>query len=419
MVIREPHSGALPVAQARRPRARSRLAANGRTFAWRPVVGTGVHSGAGPAAPSGVPAGVALTAAWSWRLLVIGAVVWSTVRLLSQLSLVVVPLVLALLLTALLHGPALLLRRFLPRALAGLVVLLAALLAAAGVGWFVTIRIQGQASSLASQAQTVLAQMRDRVAGLPGVGGSSGTLIDRVNAWVQAHGSTVLTGAFTAGHVLVELVTGVVLTVFLTLFLLIDGDGVWAWLVRLLPDRAQPPVNGAGHRGWRVLSGWITGTAIISLIHAVVIGTAMQLLGTPLVLVLTTLVFIGSFIPIVGAFLFGGLSVFTTLLTVGLRPALILFAVLIAENLLEGHLYQPLIMGRSVRLHPIAIVLAIAAGGVLDGIIGAIIAIPLAGSVSAATKYLRGLEDLHGNPLHDEERTAPAPPIALSRHRSR
>jgi predicted PurR-regulated permease PerM len=247
---------------------------------------------------------------------------------------------------------------------------------------------------------------------LPGVGGGSGTVIDKVNAWVQAHGSVVLTGAFAAGHVLMEAVTGALLTVFVTLFLLIDGDRIWNWLLHLVPARAQPGANGAGHRAWHVLSGWVLGTAVISLIHAVVIGTAMELVGTPLVLVLTVLVFIGSFIPIIGTFLIGGCTVLITLVTVGLQPGLILLGVLVMENMLEGHVYQPFIMGRSVSLHPIAVVLAVACGGLLDGLVGAIVAVPLAGSVSAAAKYLRGIEDINGNALRGATWEAPQPPPA-------
>jgi predicted PurR-regulated permease PerM len=361
-----------------------------------------------------VPAALVLAAAWSWRLLVVGAAVWFAVTYLAGLTGLVVPVVLSLLLTALLHRPAALLRRHLPRAAAGLLTLLAALAVAAGVVWLVERRVQGQAAALVAQAQAVLGDLRDRVAGLPGIGGGSGSVVDEISSWVQSHGPTLASGVFTAGTVAVEVVTGVVLTLFLTLFLLIDGDRVWAWLVRLLPLRARPAVNGAGHRAWHVLSGWIAGTALISLIHAVVIGAALWLLGAPLVLVLAVLVFVGSFIPIVGAFVFGGFACLVTLVTVGLRGALVLLAVLVVEDLLEGHVYQPLIMGRSVRLHPIAVVLAVAAGGFLDGIVGAIVAIPLAGSVSAAVKYLRGIEDVHGNPLRDEDRMAPEPPpVAL------
>jgi putative heme transporter len=357
-----------------------------------------------------------VAAAWSWRLLVVGAVVWFVTTYLARLPEVTVPVVLSLLLTALLHRPAERLRRHVPRSVAGLATLLAALAVAGGAVWLVQWRVRGQLGTLTAQAESILAELRDRVSGLPGIGSGSGSVVDRVTAWVQSHSATLVNGVVTAGTLAVEVVTGLVLTLFLTLFLLIDGDRIWAWLVRLLPRSAQPAVNGAGHRAWGVLSGWIVGTAIIALIHGVVIGATLQLLGTPMVVVLAFLVFVGSFIPIVGAFVFGGFACLVTLVTVGLQPALILLAVLIVENLLEGHVYQPLIMGRSVNLHPIAIVLVVALGGYIDGVVGAIIAIPIAGSVNAAVKYLRGIEDIHGNPLRAEDRMAPEPPpVALVR----
>jgi predicted PurR-regulated permease PerM len=166
-----------------------------------------------------------------------------------------------------------------------------------------------------------------------------------------------------------------------------------------------------------VLSGWITGTAIIALIHGVVIGLTLWLLGTPLAVVLAVLVFIGSFIPIIGAFVFGGFAVLVTLVTQGLVAAAILLGVLIVENLLEGHVYQPLIMGRTVRLHPVAILLGLAVGGLLAGIMGAIVAIPLIGALHAAVKYLTGIEDIDGNSLRDEDRMEPEPPPVVARGR--
>lgn len=361
-----------------------------------------------------VPASLAVAAAWSWRLLTIGAVVWFVVSYLAGLTELVVPVVLSLLLTALLHRPAVALRRWMPRSAAALVTVLAALALLAGVVWLVEWRVRGQAAGLLTQAETILISLRDRVSTLPGIGSGSVTVVDRLNGWVQSHGDTVLTGVLTVSTVAVKVLTGFVLTLFLTLFLLMDGERIWAWLVRLLPHEARPAANGAGHRAWHVLVGWIVGTALISLIHAVVIGTTMWLLGTPLVFALAVLVFVGSFIPIVGAFVFGGFACLVTLVTVGLRGGLILLVVLVVEDLLEGHVYQPLIMGRSVKLHPIAVVLAVAAGSFIDGVVGAIIAIPLAGSISAAVKYLQGIEDIHGNSLRDEDRMAPEPPpIAL------
>lgn len=357
-----------------------------------------------------VPPALVIAAAWSWRLLAVGAVVWLTVTFVAGLPVVWVPIVLSLLLAALLKRPTLWLRRLLPRSAAALVVVLGALAAVAGIGYLISLRVRGQSTQLYDQAQTVLAELQQRVTSIPGIGAGSGDVVSRISSYLESHSSTIVSGAFTVGQDAVDVLTGLVLTFFLTLFLLIDGDRMWSWLVRLLPRRAQPPTNGAGHAAFRVLSGWITGTAVIALIHAVVIGVALQLLGTPLVFVLAVLVFIGSFIPIVGAFLFGGFAVLVTLATQGLVPALVLLAVLIAENLLEGHVYQPFIMGHTVRLHPVAILLGLAVGGLLAGIMGAVIAIPLIGALHAGVKYLTGVEDIDGNPLRDEDRMAPMPP---------
>jgi putative heme transporter len=359
---------------------------------------------------AGVPRSLAVAAAWSWRLLAVGAVVWFVVTFVAGLTVVWIPIVLSLLLAALLERPTLWLRRRMPRTAAALAVLLGSLAVVAGVGYLISLRVRGQSQQLVDQAQTVLGQLQDRVSSIPGIGAGSGDVVSRISSFVQSHSATFVSGAFTAGQYAAEAVTGLVLTAFLTLFLLIDGDRMWSWLVRLFPRNAQPATNGAGHRAWRALSGWIGGTAIIALIHAVVIGLALWLLGTPLVFVLAVLVFIGSFIPIVGAFVFGGFAVLVTLVTQGLTAALVLLAVLLAENLLEGHVYQPLIMGRTVRLHPVAVLLALAVGGLIGGIMGAVIAVPLSAAVHAAVKYLTGVEDIDGNALSDEDRMAPEPP---------
>jgi predicted PurR-regulated permease PerM len=388
------------------------VAATGSVNGVRVTLDHGLHlPGRRSAAPAAqVPHGLAVAAAWSWRLLVVGAVVWFAVTFVSRLTVVWVPIVLGLLLAALLKRPTVWLRRHLSRAASAILVLVAALAVLGGLGFLIGLRVRGQSAQLYDQAQNVLGDLRDRVSSIPGIGAGSGDVVDRLSSYLSSHSSRIASGAFTVGQYAVELVTGLVLTFFLTLFLLIDGDRMWSWLIRLLPRRAQPGTNGAGHAAFRVLSGWITGTAIIALIHGVVIGITLALLGTPLVLVLAVLVFIGSFIPIVGAFVFGGFAVLVTLVTRGLVAALVLLGVLVVSNLLEGHVYQPLIMGRTVRLHPVAILLGLAVGGVLAGIVGAIVAIPLIGALHSAIKYLTGIEDIDGNPLRDEDRMAPLPP---------
>lgn len=367
-----------------------------------------------------VPPTLALSAAWSWRLLAVGVVVYFVTTFLAGLLIVIVPVFLALLLTALLHRPVAFLRRWLPAWLAALGVLVACFVVVGAVGWLLAVRIQGQAGTLAIQAQQVIEELRPLAQRLPGIGGGSSDLLTEAQGWMQGHSSMLVSGVLTAGQFLAKAVTGLVLSFFLTLFFLMDGERQWSWLVRLLPRHARPAANGAGHRAFAVLAGYITGTTIIAIIHAVVIGVALWLLGTPLVLVLAVLVFIGSYIPIVGAFLFGGLSVLVTLVAGGLWAALILLGVLLAENLLEAHVYQPLIMGHTVRLHPVAILLVLAAGGLLGGIFGAIAAVPIAAAVSAAVKYLTGIEDINGDPVRGEDRMAPQrPPRVVHRRRRR
>lgn len=332
------------------------------------------------------------------------------VTFLASIPVISIPIFLALVFAALLHRPTGFLRRFLPNWLAALIVLIGTMAVIGAILTLVVLRIQSSASSLIAQGQDVFNQARNLVHGLPGVGNGSASLVDRAENWVNSNSSTLLSGAYAAAELTVELITGLVLTIFLTLFFLIDGEQQWGWVIRLLPARARPVANGAGHRAFSVLSGWISGTTIIAAIHAVVIGITLWLLGTPLVLVLIVLIFFGSFIPIVGAFVFGGLAVLVTLLTVGSWPALILLAVLIVEDLLEGHVYQPFIMGRTLRLHPVVIVIALTVGGSLAGIIGAIAAVPVAAAVSAAVKYIAGIEDIDGTPLDDARYELPPPP---------
>ena len=378
-----------------------------------PRVGDGRARGAAAKPAVTVPPALALAAAWGWRILIVGAVLYLVVTFLAGIPVVSVPIFLALLFAALLHRPAGFLRRFLPSWLAALLVLLGAVVVIGGILGFVVYRIQGRAGSLLAQVQQVLDQVRVVVLRLPGVGGGSAGLVDKIQTWVESHSATLLSVAVSAGRTIAELVTGLLLTLFLTLFFLTDGERQWGWVVRLLPSRARPVVNGAGRRAFSVLSGWISGTAIIAVIHAVIIGGTMWLLGTPLALALALLVFFGSFIPIVGAFVFGGLAVIVTLLTVGWWPAVILLAVLVAEDLLEAHVYQPLIMGRTVRLHPVVVLIALTVGGTLAGIIGALAAIPVAAAVSAGAKYITGVEDIHGNAVPDARHQVPeAPTIA-------
>jgi predicted PurR-regulated permease PerM len=184
------------------------------------------------------------------------------------------------------------------------------------------------------------------------------------------------------------------LCAFLVIFLLYDGPGIWRWVTSLLPAGAAGRVDRAGHASWMALTGFVHGTFIIAVIHGLVIGTTLYLLDVAAYLPLALLVALGSFVPLVGALIAGSVSVIVTFGTVGPGPAVILLVVLLVENELEAHVLQPFVVGRYVRLHPVAIVLALAVGSVVAGVAGALLAVPLAGSLRAAWGPLNGHESI-------------------------
>jgi predicted PurR-regulated permease PerM len=361
-----------------------------------------------------VPAGLAIAAAWCWRILVVSATLLGLVLLFHRLYLVVLPVAFSLLLAALLHPLVLLLRRLgLPRPLATWGTLIITFLVLAAIGFFVVQRASSDYQQLVNQVDDVAGEVRHYVQKIPGTNQLQlQNLQNRLLTAFKSHTNAVASGLLTAGTVLGEALTGMIVTFFVTFFFLDEGDRMFSWVVRLFPAQVQPSVRGAGYRAWHVLSGWIVGTAIIAAFHGVVIGTVLFLLGVPLAAPLAVLVFLGSFIPIIGAVLFGGLAVLVTLVAQGPISALVLLAVLLVENQVEAHLLQPFIVGRAVRLHPVAIVVALTGGGLLAGIFGAILAIPIVASVHAAVKYLTGVEDVHGRPRRlDDDRMRPeAPP---------
>ncbi|MDN5767392.1 MAG: AI-2E family transporter [Humibacillus sp.] len=359
------------------------------------------------------PASLVIAAAWCWRILVVAVTVLGLILLAARFYLPVLPFIFALLLAALLHPLHVGMRQLrLPRALATWATVMVALLVMAGVGWFVWTRAASSYTQLIAQVDSLSSQMRGYVGRVTGSNTMQlAQLQNSAVSWLQQHSNTVIGGALSFGTVLGELVTGLIVTLFLTFYFLEAGDRIWSWVVRLFPQNVQPSVNGAGYRSWHALSGWVVGTALIALFHGVVVGFTLFFLNVPLAFALAVLVFIGSFIPIIGSFVFGGLAVLVTLVSQGLVPALVVLAVLVIDSQIEAHLLQPFVVGRAVALHPVAIVLALTAGGVVGGIFGAIIVIPIVAAVHAAVKYLTGVEDLNGNPRRvDADRMAPEPP---------
>ncbi len=333
-----------------------------------------------------MPRGLDVTARWVWRLVLLGGAAYLAVQVLALLWLVVVPVLAAVLVTALLRPVTGLLRRWVPGAPAALATLLVAVLAVGGLGYLVELRV-------IQQMDEIVADVQSTVEGLRSLLGPTGLRIDQVpftrieqalTEWARSHSNDLFGYLATGLGYVAELLTFVVLTLFVTFFLLEDGERIWRFLTGLLPRTAARRVDRAGHIAWATLTGYVHGTVVIAVIHTIVIGGVAFLLGVPLVVPIAVIVFLGSFVPIAGALVAGGIGVLITLGTRGWVAALILLAVLVVEDQLESHLLQPLIVGRYVRLHPLAIGLALAVGTVLFGVVGAIVSVPVAAIVYRA-----------------------------------
>jgi predicted PurR-regulated permease PerM len=209
--------------------------------------------------------------------------------------------------------------------------------------------------------------------------------IDQLNQHRGAIANSVLSGASIIG----EFIAGLILAAFITFFLIFDGERIWRWVTLPLRARTAERVDRAAGAAWNTLSGYIRGSLVIASIHGLAMGITLLALRVPLVAPLTLLVFITSFIPLVGVLVGGGLAVFVTMGTQGVTAGMILLAVLVVEHQLEGHFLQPIIMGRYVALHPLAIALALTIGTVLEGVVGAIVAVPMVAMLHAAWPHLK------------------------------
>jgi len=193
----------------------------------------------------------------------------------------------------------------------------------------------------------------------------------------------------TGGKIAAEFFGGLVLMLFVMFFLIKDGDRIWAWLLGALRGETAERVNRAGHAAWQVVVYYMRGTVAVAAIHALVIGLTLYIMGVPLVIPLAVLVFLAAFVPLVGLLVAGALAILVTLATKGWVAALVLLIVLIIEDQLEGHLLQPQVVGRVIRLHPLAVILSLAVGGVLAGIVGAVVAVPIVAVITRAVPELR------------------------------
>jgi predicted PurR-regulated permease PerM len=333
-------------------------------------------------------------------LVVIAVAVWIVVQVAARLRLVVLPFGLALLLTTFLSPPAGWLRaRGWPSALAAITVLVTALLVLVAIGLLVVPAVVDEFADLDVGLSGAVDDVREWILDLPlplpadqvseGIARVQDGLGDSASRFV----SPLVSGAMVA----VEVATGLVLAVVTTFFLLKDGDRIWAWVVSLLPPRRREDGRAIGERAWQALGGFMRGQTVVALFDAVFIGLGLVIMGVPLALPLAVLTFFGAYIPIIGATVTGGLAVLMALVTDGVVAAAVVLGIVIAVQQLEGNVLQPAVVGRAIDVHPLAILFGVTAGGVLAGIIGAMIAAPLIAVGGAVLGYLRERSDAQGD----------------------
>jgi putative heme transporter len=331
------------------------------------------------------------TAAWAWRLLVVLAAVVALLWVVEKLEIIVVPVLLAMMISALLV-PAVdwLDRRGLPRGGAVALVLLAGFAILGGILTFVVSQFIVGLPDLTEQISRSIDSTRKWL--IEGPFHLRGEQIDNAgNAAIQAlhnNQAKLTSGALSTAATITELVTAAVLVLFTLIFFLYGGRNIWQYVAKLVPAHTRDRVLAAGHAGYRSLIGYVRATFLVALTDAAGVGTGLAIMGIPLALPLASLVFLGAFIPLIGALVSGLLAVLVALLAKGFVYALITLGLLIGVAQFEAHLLQPLVMGRAVSIHPLAVVLAISTGGVLAGIVGALLAVPTVAFLNNAMQVL-------------------------------
>ena len=327
----------------------------------------------------------------AWRLAVVLLTLYLLLRLVERIALVVFALMAALLVTALLQPAVSRLDRLgLPHSLAAITVFVLGVGVIAVAVWFVVGQVSANASAVAGHLHNAVSQIRSWL--------SSGPLhlsdhqldvaISDLEAAVSRNRAQLASGAISTAGSVARLLAGALLTLFTTFFLLRDGERIWRWLVRLFPATLRDRTDVAGPLAWSAVVGFVRGVVLVALVDAVTMTAVLYILGVPLAVPLGVLIFLGAFVPLVGLAVTGGMAVLVALVSNGPGTALVVLIALVAAVQVEGHLLQPLIMSRAVRLHPLAIVMSVAVGALVAGIGGALLAVPLVAALNTVARHV-------------------------------
>lgn len=331
-------------------------------------------------------------AAWSWRLLVVAGAIGVLIFLIIQLRLIVIPLLIGVLLAALLVPYAAWLKsrlRF-PHWLAVAVAMLTLVTVVTALVWLVVAQVRAGWPSLQDRSVDAFDEF------LVWLSTTFGLSTAEITAWVDgivaeldfSTQGPLVTGALSVSTTAIELLAGTVLVIFSLLFFLIDGPNIWRFVARLFPRTARTAVDGAARAGWLTLTNFSKVQIFVAFVDGLGIGLIAWALGLPLALPIGVAVFLASFVPFIGALVTGALAVIIALIYNGPFIALLMLAGVLLVQQIEGNVLQPLVMGPAVRVHPLAVVLAVTTGGLLAGIPGTLFAVPIAAFSNVFIRYI-------------------------------
>lgn len=350
-------------------------------------------SPAGPTYAQVVGDGVKWTAGWALRVVVILVGLWVVMKALAPLWVAILPVLLALVLSTVLWPPVRWLReKGLPPALAASIGLIGGFVLIVGAGVAIGRSFAEQAPELASQASAGLEKVQTWVQGPP-LNVREQDIEDGIDSITKQLGDS---GSQIAGGVLggvtstLSVVVTLVLAIILAFFMVKDGTRFQPVMRRTLGPTAGDHMTELLARMWRTLGGYIRAQALVAAVDAFFIGIGLLILGIPLWLPLAVLTFLGGFIPIVGATVAGALAVLVALVATGsVTKAIIVLVLVIAVQQIEGHVLQPVLQSRTMHVHPALIILSIAIGSEMRGIVGAFLAVPAVALLLVLMRYLR------------------------------
>ena len=312
--------------------------------------------------------------------MVLAGVVYLATIVLAEVRLLVIPALLSLFVGSLATPAVAWLRsRGVNRLLSTLLAFVGAALVLVGVVLFISDQISASLDEINTSIEQGIDQITDYLAD-----GPLGLSAERVDEYLQqaqdaisSNSEQLLGGVAGGAATVLEVITGFLLMLVFAFFVIKDGDRFWHWLLSYTPDEHRELIHRIGERSWSTLRSYLGGTALVGLADAVVIGIGLAILGVPLVMPLALLIFFGAFFPLIGATVSGLAAALVALATVGLTSALIVVAIVLAVQRLEGDILMPILVGKATDMHPLLIIVALTIGFIVAGLIGGFLAVPI------------------------------------------